>query len=193
MEYAQLVDIDFTSPQMKQRRNEACVSSTCAPLAASQVESPSAAELNSLYEVLCKVGQPVALSLVPNYSEPFIPLCAKGVLPKPLTELYRKSYTTLPYHTLLEKCDEIYEAYYITSELAQSIEEMTRSQAKSKLWFQQRAGRVTASKLKAVISSATSQPSQSLIKAVCYPESACFKSKATSWGCTHEKEACAKY
>ena len=91
VEYAQLADIDFTSPQVKRRRIESGVSSMCAPLAAPQVESPSAAELNSLYKVLFKVGQPVALSLVLHYSESFIPLCTKGVLPKPLTELYRKA------------------------------------------------------------------------------------------------------
>ena len=87
---------------MKRRRIESGVSSMCAPLAAPQVENPSAAELNSLYEVLFEVGQPVSLSLAPDYSESFTPLCTKGVLPKPLTELYRMIYhLTVSYITLL--------------------------------------------------------------------------------------------
>ena len=32
-------------------------------------------------------------------------------------------------------------------------------------------------------------PSKSLIKAICYPESVTFTSKATKWGCDHEKTA----
>ena len=34
-----------------------------------------------------------------------------------------------------------------------------------------------------------SHPSQSLIKAIAYPEAYIFISKATSWGCQHEKHA----
>jgi hypothetical protein len=32
-------------------------------------------------------------------------------------------------------------------------------------------------------------PAQSLIKSVCYPESYKFSSRATGWGCEHEKFA----
>ena len=36
-------------------------------------------------------------------------------------------------------------------------------------------------------------PSQSLIKAICYPEAEKFTNAATVWGCTHEKVARDKY
>ena len=61
------------------------------------------------------------------------------------------------------------------------------------MWFQQRSGRTTASTLKATVHSNTSQPSQSLIMSICYPESRQFYSKATSWGCKHERTACDAY
>ena len=77
--------------------------------------------------------------------------------------------------------------------MAASTEKHTRGQSHSKLWFQQRAGRVTESKLKTAVCTNKSQPSMSLIKSVCYPESDCFKSKATSWGCEHEKTAIEAY
>ena len=77
--------------------------------------------------------------------------------------------------------------------MVKQIEERTRKQAKSKIWFQQRAGRVTASRLKAAVVTNIAQPSQSLIKAVCYPESTCFKSDATTYGCQHEEQARREY
>ena len=61
------------------------------------------------------------------------------------------------------------------------------------LWFQQHAGRVTASKLKTAVCTNMSQPSLSLIRSVCYLESNYFKSKATSWRCDHEKIAIEEY
>ena len=69
----------------------------------------------------------------------------------------------------------------------------TRHQAHSKVWFQQRTGRVTASRLKSAVCTNVMQPQQYLIKVVCYLESACFKSNATTWDCQHEEEVCREY
>ena len=43
--------------------------------------------------------------------------------------------------------------------------------------------------MKAVCHTDAAKPSQSLIKGICYPEAFKFTSKATTWGCCHEKEA----
>ena len=75
--------------------------------------------------------------------------------------------------------------------MVKQIEESTLEQAQSKIWFQQRAGRVTASRLKAAV--VTNTASQSLMNAVCYPESLSFKSEATTYGCKHEEQACRQY
>ena len=73
--------------------------------------------------------------------------------------------------------------------MAKSVEEATRSQSSSNLWFKHRAGRVTASRMKAVCHTNAVHPSQSLIKSICYPEAYSFTSKQTEWGCNHEKTA----
>ena len=111
---------------------------------------------------------------------------------KPLTCLYNDRYLELTYPELLSKCDEHFSRLTLTKEQAQKVE-ITRAQANSRIWFQQRTGRVTASKLKTVTHSPVEQPSQSLIKLICYPEVHKFSTEATKWGCEHEKIARKQY
>ena len=54
----------------------------------------------------------------------------------------------LEYHELLNVCDSL--EINITEEQANVIESETKGQANSKLWYKYRAGRVTASRIKAV-------------------------------------------
>ena len=56
-----------------------------------------------------------------------------------------------------------------------------------------RAGRITASRLKAACRTNPAQPSISLIMAVCHPEMSKFKTVATNWGCEHEKVAISRH
>ena len=110
-------------------------------------------------------------------------------VPKPLTCLYNEDYLEVTYPELLSKGDEHFSRLMVTKEQARKVEEITRAQAKSHIWFQQRARHVTASKLKAMKHSHVEQPSQSLIKLICYPEMHKFYTKPTKWGCDHEKVA----
>ena len=87
----------------------------------------------------------------------------------------------------------MYESLSITSEQARLVEEKTRKQSNSRIWFQQRAGRITASKFRAPSNTDISQPSKSLIKLTCYPENNSFQFKAREWGCEHEKLALEPY
>ena len=48
---------------------------------------------------------------------------------------------------------------------------------------------MTASRFKAAVCTDLTQPSQSLLKTICYPESYKFSNAATRWGCEHEKSA----
>ncbi|CAL8263414.1 unnamed protein product [Arctogadus glacialis] len=70
-----------------------------------------------------------------------------------------------------------------------AVERETRKQAASRIWFRQRAGRITASKLKQAIRTNADKPAKSLIKAICYPESNRFSTAATRYGCKHEAQA----
>ena len=47
--------------------------------------------------------------------------------------------------------------------------------------------------MKAVCHTQLTSPSQSLIKAICYPEAFKFVARSTSWGCDHEKIALQHY
>ena len=90
------------------------------------------------------------------------------------------------------------------------MEKATHGQARNKLWFCQREGRITAYNFKAAVHTSQSMPATSLIKRICYSEA--FKSTTEStryiivikcgtcimvylyrWGCSHEKEALQAY
>lgn len=73
------------------------------------------------------------------------------------------------------------------------IEEHTRGQHTSNNWYVQRAGRITASKLKSVCRTSKESPSLSLIKSICYPTKVLFQTKATEWGLKHELDAVEQY
>jgi len=60
----------------------------------------------------------------------------------------------------------------VSAEQAENLEKATKMQSITRLWFRYRARRITASRFKAAVSTNADQPSRSLIKAICYPESA---------------------
>ena len=55
-----------------------------------------------------------------------------------------------------------------------------------------RAGRITASYFKTAVHT-ISNPSQSFIKQICYPQNYKFKTQATQWGIDHERLAIASF
>ena len=67
---------------------------------------PTEEELQTLYRDLAAAGKPALLTLVPGYSDEYVPLSEKGVLPKPLTDLYNADYMDLAH--LLVQCEEVY-------------------------------------------------------------------------------------
>ena len=126
----------------------------------------------------------VVCSIVPPYSDLFKPSSTTIKLPPSLCGLYEPDNEELTYTELLEVCDKL--SLTITQEEANLIERHTRNQAKNTAWFMQRAGRITASKMKAVYSTDPSNPAQSLISSICYPQLHKFTTAATTWGCEHE-------
>ena len=114
----------------------------------------------------------------------YMPLVDTRELPKPLTNLFLEVYFELTYEELLDKCEDVVSNVSLTY-----LQKYTFQQCLSKIWFQQCAGRITASKLRQAIETNLEEPSQSLIHAICYSESACFATKATMYGCKQEKDA----
>ena len=67
------------------------------------------------------------------------------------------------YGELIEHCQSCFDAVNVSVEEAKAVEKASRKQAQDRQWFAFRAGRITASKLKAVTRTDISQPSSSLV------------------------------
>ncbi|KAG8180999.1 hypothetical protein JTE90_024747 [Oedothorax gibbosus] len=83
--------------------------------------------------------------------------------------------------------------FEVTVQDTREIEICTRSQAKIKEWFKYRAGRITASNMKAVCTTKINSSAISTVKKICYPARGSFHNKAIAWGCQHEKDAKGEY
>ena len=191
--YAPMSGIDFTTPAAKRQRMS--TEGVNARSSSAQETTPKAtdAELKNLYKEISKGGKPVLLSVVPGFCNNYIPRCEKGVLPLPLTSVFDNGMLEATYVDLLVKCEEVFSHLAITSQQAQILEEATMNQSICKLWFQYRAGHITASLLKAAVYTDAGQPSESFIKKMFYPESYRFSSLAMKWGLQHEKTPCESY
>lgn len=131
--------------------------------------------------------RPTLLSIIPSYSD--YNVGDHTVMSEPLPAMFNDKYAGLKWEELLCECDDAFQKISVTREQAQKIESATRRQARLKEWFQFRAGCITASCFKVSVHTNPKLPSKSLIKAICYPETVTFTSKATKWGCEHEKTA----
>ena len=203
--YVEIGKIDFKTPVMKRKlaaRQRISGSddddddggTTSAKRELQVIEKPSDNQIANFYCKLSETsGKPVILSLVPAYSDLYVPACQLPDYPLPLTELFDPSTQALTFDELTIKCKEIYDNVIVTADQAALVEKMTRGQAKSRLWFQQRSGRITASKLKNAVVTNADNPSPSLIKSICYPESTKFYSVACEYGCKHESTARREY
>ena len=202
--FARIGEIDFTSAEKKftalststnEQKRASKSNLSLVQAAAGKNLKPTSDEVEAFHSTLSKVDgvKPVILSLVPDYCEAYVPMQTRGTLPSPLSDLYKEEYMELPYQELLKKCEEICLSLSISPAQVLEIEKMTRKQTNSRTWFSQRASRITASKFKAAVRTDITQPSQSLIKSICYPENARFKTSATEWGCSHERDALTEY
>lgn len=129
------------------------------------------------------------LSVAPKYLKDFLPMALKDGYPTPLGELYEAENVGLTYNEVLDKCSKVFEDLLITDAQCKLVEQKTKGQASSRMWYTYRCGRITASKFGAVIKSSDNQPPESLVKAICYPESAKFTTAATRWGIQQETKA----
>ena len=86
----------------------------------------------------------------------------------------------LSYPELLKECYSV--DMVLSDEDIELIERDTIDQAKGGAFFLHRAGRIGASRSKAASHSDPAQPSQSLIKTICYPNLYRFTSQATDHG-----------
>ncbi|KAL3843252.1 hypothetical protein ACJMK2_021194 [Sinanodonta woodiana] len=191
-------EIDFTSAKSKKKRLDALICNT--PLIVKVVKNvpnippPSVNELADFFEGLyCSGTKPALLSLVPGYAHHYVPKSLDKKFPLVLSELRDENFVTADKDHLLENCREVFKTLTLNDEEVRNVELETRNQANSREWHRFRIGRITASRIKAVCHASNEKPPQSLIKAICYPETVKLNTKATKFGCDHEKEARKQY
>ena len=209
--YAPVSDINFTSAK-KLRKNldesinslpTSCITSSGqgtvthkrtattpeATKSKASISVPTVTELNNFYSELnlCK-KKSVALSLIYPFSDCFI---TKSRHIQTIPDLFDKKYLNMEYHNLLEACSNV--NIEITEDEIKCVEEDTRTQSQGSSFYRHRAGRIGASISKAASHTNPAQPSQSLIKTICYPNIFKFSTSATEHGCTHEHVAITAY
>lgn len=142
---------------------------------------PTPDEKEEFYKQLVKgKTKPAVLSLIAQHNNTYVPRQPSDNLPKPLTELYEEKSLDLPYVELLNACSKV--NMEISDEECKAVEVETRDQANCRLWFNLRAGRITASRLKAACHTDPAKPSKSLMKTICYPEAHKLTSATTKYG-----------
>ena len=157
-----------------------------------QVKEPIVEELETIYKQLFeRERKPAFVSIV--FCDSYIPWSESGSLPKLLSSYSGEELLDSPYSQLLEKSEKVFSDIQISLGQVRSLEVLTRGQSHCKLWYQYRAGHITASKFKDAVHTDAKHPSQSLIKHMCYPESLNVKTQGTSWGLEHEKTAIKEY
>ena len=135
--------------------------------------------------------KPVICSIVSPFSDEFKPITPVDNLPPCLQDLYQAHNEELTYSELIAVCEQT--KLSITEEEVATIEAATRNQSKNMAWFNQRAGRITASVMKSVCATDPGNPAQNLIQCICYPDKNKFFSEAKKWGCEHESSAKTAY
>ncbi len=93
-----------------------------------------------------------------------------SALPQCLAKsLYDESIDASDLSAVLQVCEKHIYAVSVTDEQAAAVEEYTRQQHLSSAWYDNRSGRITASKMHAVYATSLERPSHSVLKQVCYP------------------------
>ena len=177
--YAPVADIDFRSAETTINNLTTTKGSTgshSSEVAKVAATVPGDTELRNFYAELnsCKT-KAAALSLIHPFSDAFV---SKSRNVPTISDLFDKKYLDFAYHDLLKACEKIFPK--ITDEEVRLIEEDTRSQSKGSSFYRHRAGRIGASISKAACHTNPAQPSQSLIKTICYPNIFTFSTEATN-------------
>ena len=200
IKFAEVSNIDFTSPNTLKRKYDVAVNNTskAPPLLEScfvKYKGPTDDQLSSFFDELNISGEkPAILSIIPPYDNSYVPKIISGTLPKMVTDIYNSNLSHFNIDDLRMYCSGV-GIYFvnITIDQQREVETLTRLQAENPLWFKYRAGRITASKIYSAVHTNPNQPAISLLRNICYPQTNIFSTPATKWGIFHEDIALKKY
>ena len=193
VEYTEVRDINFTSAKSLKRKLLNSGETTKAVSVKKKVtEAPTPDDISNFLQNLQNTGARSAiLSVTESFSDDFLPTLERHKLPKLMHDFREKEAMQLNYGQLLKRTENL--KIQITTEEAENVELVTRKQSSCKLWNEFRAGRITASKIKQVLTTDPGNPSISLIMALCYPGQHKISTDATNWGVRNEKVARKKF
>jgi len=166
-----------------------------APAWMSQCRQRTQEGVTTFYKSLVKSDSKlIVLSTLPGeFSDPFVPPEVSDELTKLMSDLYEENAGNLPYQELLVRCQvKMQDVSSVTNEQVRKVEECTRGQSLSGLWFKFRQGRITASNMKKVCQGSIEKPAKSTINSICYG-SMKFYSADVERGRKLEKAASKKY
>ena len=170
----------------------------------SSVPPPSEEEKKDFLSGLSEISHAVALSLFHETCDAWKATRPKtavlkvpqpdelqtDALPEPLTSLYSDDHQSLDESDLREKISNI--ELSCSAEEVDYLERITKAQASSLTWKQQRIGRITASVAHSVLHTRMDNPSKSLIRSIC-THPAELHTAAIEWGKTHEEDGLKEY
>ena len=158
-----------------------------------EVPSASEAQRRSLLESPASCSKrSVCLSSFADFCDPFVPKASpkqQQKFPRSLRTLFHESNSLLCPEEFSELCASTRRDLIITQDEITFVEQASRQQANSLVWHEQRAGRVTASRAHQVLHTSLTNPSVSLVKAICREKGAELNVPAIKWGRDHEPDA----
>ena len=114
-------------------------------------------------------------------------------LPLALQSLFDPVHLEHNYVELIKAGENLHGILDVTPLQQSHLEKLTHDQARSRLWMRYSSGRITASRLYQAVHTDPHKPALSLMRSICYPESAKFTTTATQYGCEHEHKAVDAY
>lgn len=156
---------------------------------------PTESEKEGFFNKLSKL-LPTSAALTTVIEQTSKPSHSKIILklPPTLTSMYDPKYLDMSESDLRSACELAFQKLSITTDEAAYLEECTRLQSQSRLWFDHRAGRITASKFGSVSKASLNPPSASLVKEIMGEKSGSFEGvPALDWGKKNEATARKEY
>ena len=196
VEYNEIRGINFTSAKTMKRKFDALVVTPTPQVQQMSITkntkkvipAPTDDEMKHFLDSIHKIGRRTALlSVMKDYSDNFVPHSESMKLPLKLGNIRDQTSAEMSYTELIDLCEKI--VIKISEEEVRNVEDLTKKQSKCKHWFDFRAGRITASKMKAACRTNTEKPSIDLLKKICYPTKCIFQNDATKWGIEKEHQA----
>ncbi|KAL0963068.1 hypothetical protein UPYG_G00349270 [Umbra pygmaea] len=198
VEYAEGSQIAFTKAQRKRSADG------YGDLPHVKIPPPTPDECTAFYNMLYasegNEKEPVKssiLSVVPGHAQRYIPQSVQLNIPASLNKLYKPQFRSLSPQELQAESEKVFAALKITEEQCSVIENETRLQSKCAMWFDQRAGRVTASNIRTACQTDPDQPAVSLLKKLCYPVAYKHQTnnlpQSLKWGIQHEDMVVEEY